>query len=45
MLLGVVLLHEATDVKKLIGCGAIILSVLLVVLGTKRTEKIESVVD
>ena len=34
--LGIVLLHEYTDTLKLIGCAAIILSVILVVLGTKR---------
>ena len=45
MLLGIVLLHEATEWKKLIGCGAIILSVLLVVLGTKRAMGIEPVAN
>jgi len=38
-ILGIVLLHESTDVPKLIGCAAIIFSVILVVLGTKREEK------
>lgn len=38
-MLGIVLLHESTDVSKLIGCSAIICSVILVVLGTKREEK------
>ena len=44
MLLGIVLLHEATDIKKLIGCGAIILSVLLVVLGAKRAQSREGTI-
>ena len=35
-ILGILLLHEATDAWKLAGCLAIILSVILVVLGTKR---------
>lgn len=37
-ILGILLLREATDAPKLIGCAAIILSVILVVLGTKREE-------
>lgn len=45
MLLGIWLLHETTDVAKLLGCGAIILSVALVVLGTKRAESREGTLD
>lgn len=35
---GVLFLNETMDVWKLIGCGAIVLSVILVVLGTKQTD-------
>jgi len=35
-ILGIVVLHEALEVSKLLGCAAIVLSVILVVLGTKR---------
>ena len=38
-ILGILLLHEKTDIGKLFGCAAIVLSVVLVVLGTKRAEK------
>ena len=38
-ILGILLLHEKTDIAKLFGCAAIVLSVVLVVLGTKRAEK------
>lgn len=34
--LGILILHEAVGVQKLAGCAAIVLSVVLVVLGTKR---------
>lgn len=39
-MLGMLILHESMSVNKFIGCGAIILSVILVVLGTGRTEKV-----
>jgi drug/metabolite transporter (DMT)-like permease len=38
-MLGMLILHESMSVNKFIGCGAIILSVILVVLGTGRSEK------
>lgn len=38
-ILGIVLLHEAMDAGKLFGCAAIVLSVILVVMGTKQAEK------
>ena len=38
-ILGMLILHEAMDAKKLIGCVAIVLSVILVVVGTSRGEK------
>ena len=38
-ILGMLILHEAMDAKKLIGCAAIVLSVILVVFGTQRIEK------
>jgi len=39
-MLGMLILHESMSVNKFIGCGAIVLSVILVVLGTGRTEKV-----
>lgn len=39
-MLGMLILHESMSINKFIGCGAIILSVILVVLGTGRTEKV-----
>ena len=36
--LGILILHEAVGVQKLVGCAAIVLSVVLVVIGTKRAE-------
>lgn len=38
-MLGMLILHESMSVNKFIGCGAIVLSVILVVLGTGRAEK------
>lgn len=38
-MLGMLILHESMSVNKFIGCGAIVLSVILVVLGTGRSEK------
>ena len=38
-ILGMLILNEAMDAKKLIGCVAIVLSVILVVVGTSRGEK------
>lgn len=38
-MLGMLILHESMSVNKSIGCGAIVLSVILVVLGTGRSEK------
>ena len=38
-ILGMLILHEAMDAKKLIGCAAIVLSVILVVFGTQRIAK------
>ncbi len=37
--LGVLILHETMDARKLIGCAAIVLSVILVVSGARRAEK------
>jgi len=39
-MLGMLILHESMSVIKFIGCGAIVLSVILVVLGTGRAEKV-----
>ena len=39
-ILGMLILHESMSVNKFIGCGAIVLSVILVVLGTGRAEKV-----
>lgn len=44
-ILGILLLHESTGAAKLIGCGAIVLSVVMVVLGTKRAEKEPTVAE
>ena len=44
-ILGILLLHESTGALKLIGCGAIVLSVVMVVLGTKRAEKEPTVAE
>ena len=44
-ILGMLILHEAMDAKKLIGCVAIVLSVILVVFGTSRREKEIAVVE
>ena len=38
-ILGMLILNEAMDAKKLIGCAAIVLSVILVVFGTQRSEQ------
>ena len=38
-ILGMLLLHETLGVNKLIGCAAIVLSVVLVVFGAQRAEK------
>ena len=44
-ILGMLILHEAMDAKKLIGCVAIVLSVVLVVFGAQRGEKEIAVVE
>ncbi|MDD4312657.1 MAG: DMT family transporter [Eubacteriales bacterium] len=38
-ILGMLILNEPMDARKLIGCAAIVLSVILVVFGTQRSEK------
>ena len=40
-ILGMLILNEAMDARKLVGCAAIVLSVILVVFGTQRGEKTE----
>jgi drug/metabolite transporter (DMT)-like permease len=38
-MLGMLILHETMGINKLVGCGAIVLSVILVVLGEQRALK------
>ncbi len=38
-ILGMLILQEAMGIRKIIGCAAIVLSVILVVFGTQRAEK------
>lgn len=42
-ILGVLLLHEQLGLNKIIGCAAIVLSVILVVLGAKKQERAEAI--
>ena len=37
--LGILLLHEAVSAQKLAGCAAIVLSIVLVALGSARAER------